>query len=181
MTFAENQMVSLLVEAPSVEQLAQALRPRITRLLQLDHSGWMNLLADDGYSSRDIKRLEDHVANLIDEIEFSEKLARKLDSVRDLGDRSAVDLAVEEWLNQIGWDSIWNQVCGAGFPDPIDAAACVGARLLQMASSTLEFESLRRNPTGQDSDWPMGKSEVQEGIELAEAGLAEEAAEWPPY
>ena len=181
MTLAGNQMASLLVGSPSSEHLARALRPRFARLFKLDHSGWMRLLADDGYSALDIKRLEGHLANLCNEIEFTEKLARVLEEVRDLDDQSAVNLAVAEWLKQIGWDSIWKQVCDADFPDPIDAGAYAGACLLQMASGTLRFESLRRNSTGQDSNWIIGKYEVQEGLELAEAGLAEEAAEWPPY
>ena len=32
-----------------------------------------------------------------------------------------------------------------------------------------------------DGDWALSEAEVQEGIELAELGLAQESAEWPPY
>lgn len=49
-----------------------------------------------------------------------------------------------------------------------------------MAASALAFESLRRNPPGQAGDWSMTEPDVKEGIKLAETGLAEDAAEWPP-
>ena len=181
MTLMERPIVSLMVESPSGADLAWALRPRFARLLGLDHSGWMRQLAADGFSGSDINRLEDFISERFDETELTEKLASILRGAQDFNDESEVDAALDHWLARTGWVSIWEQVHKANFPDPIDAAAYAGARLLQMASSTLEFESLRRNSTGQQSDWTMWKSQVQEGIELAEAGLAEEAAEWPPY
>lgn len=99
-----------------------------------------------------------------------------------MNDETEVDAALDRWLSRTRWVSIWEQVCKAEFPDPIDAAAYTGTCLLNMAAGTLAFESLRRNPPGHtDDDWGMDESEVKEGIELAEAGLAEDAAEWPSY
>ena len=43
------------------------------------------------------------------------------------------------------------------------------------------FPELQGLPSSKaDRDWKLDESEVEEGIELAEAGLAEDAAEWPP-
>ena len=173
---------SLTLQAPSSPDLLQALRPKFARLLQLDHPGWMLQLAADGYSDDDLKRLEELVHHSFGEVELAEKLACTLEEVRDLADQEDVNQAVERWLDQAGWTGIWEQVCQAELPDPIDAAAYVGTFLLNLAASTLAFECVRRNPSDRkESDWSMDEPDVLEGIELAEAGLAEDASEWPAY
>ena len=181
MTLMERPIVNLMVDAPSGVDLARALRPRFARLLRLDYSGWMRQLASDGFSDSDIFRLEEFIGNSFDEAELSEKLASILREVRHLNDEAEVDSALDRWLSRTGWTDIWEQVSKADFPDPIDAAAYAGTCLLNIANSALAFESLRRNPPGQSDDWSMDEAEVEEGIELAGSGLAEDAAEWPPY
>ena len=65
---------------------------------------------------------------------------------------------------------------------PIDATAYTGTHLLNIAATTLAFESSNEAPLSQEGiDWSADESEIREGIALAEAGLAEEAPEWPPY
>jgi hypothetical protein len=86
------------------------------------------------------------------------------------------------WTTDSGWNNIWETVCTQRFPDPIDAAAYVGRHLLDIASSTLAFElTSGKPPMPMDYDWNISEVEVKEGIELAEAGLTVESAEWPPY
>lgn len=181
MTLVERPIVNLMVEAPSGADLARVLQPRFARLLRLDYSGWMLQLAADGFSDNDVNRLEEFIGNSFDETELTEKLALIFREVEDLNDDSAVNLALDQWLAHSGWKVIWEHVCKAGFPDPIDAVAYTGTCLLNMAASTLAFESLRRNPVKQSYDWSMDESQVKEGIELAETGLGEDVKEWPPY
>lgn len=180
MTLMERPIVNLMVDVPSGTDLARALRPRFARPLRLDYSGWMRQLAHDGFSDSDISRLEYFIGYFFNETELSEKLALILREVRDLNDESALDLALDQWLDYTGWAAIWEQVCKADFPDPIDAAAYAGTCLLNMAASTLSFEPIRRSPVTQADDWSMDESEVKEGIELAEVGLSEDTLEWSP-
>ena len=148
MTLTERQIVSLMVESPSTTDLARAVAPRFARLLQLDHTRWMHQLAADGFAASDISRLEAFVGDSFDETGLADKLASILNEIPDLNEEPVVDSALDKWLTCTGWPSIWNQVCIAEFPDPIDAAAYAASHLLNIASSTLAFESLRRNPTG---------------------------------
>ena len=181
MTLMERSIVSLMVDVPSGTDLARALRPRFARLLRLDYSGWMRQLAEDGFSDSDISRLEEFIGNSFNETELSEKLTLILREVHDLNGEAEVDSALDRWLTCAGWTDIWEQVSKAEFPDPIDAAGYTGTCLLNIAASTLAFESLRRNPIVQADDWSMEESEMKEGIELAETGLTEDATEWTPY
>ena len=182
MTLMERPMFNRMVESSSTMDLAKAVWPRFARLLRLNHTEWMHQLGADGFDKPDINRLDEFVATAFDDTELADALALILEDIDDLEDEMAVDSAIEKWIGLTAWEGIWTQVGLNDFPDPIDAAAYAGTHLLSVATSTLAFEALRRNPPAHAvDDWRMDSQEIQEGIELAESGLAEEAAEWPPY
>lgn len=172
----------LLMDPLGKTHHGRAMKPRFARLLTLDYQGWMTQFKADGFSNADVKALEEFLLDSFNEAELAESLACLLEGVHGQPDESEINEALMHWAMDSGWNNIWETVCARKFPDPIDAAAYVGRHLVNIASSTLAFELARRNPPIlTDCDWYISEAEVNEGIELAEAGLSEESAEWPPY
>ena len=182
MTSTKVPDINFLMEPLSDLQPVMAVKPRFVRLLQLDHSGWMKQLRCDGFTDADIQSLETFQHESFNQMELAERLAHLLRGVHDVTERSDVDHVMAQWISHSGWLAVWETVCAKKFPDPIDATAYTGTHLLNIAATTLAFESLQRSPLSQEGiDWSADESEIREGIALAEAGLAEEAPEWPPY
>ena len=182
MTSTKVPDINFLMEPLSDLQPVMAVKPRFVRLLQLDHSGWMKQLRCDGFTDADIQSLETFQHESFNQMELAERLAHLLQGVHDVTEGSDVDHVMAQWISHSGWPAVWETVCAKKFPDPIDATAYTGTHLLNIAATTLAFESLQRSPLSQEGiDWSADESEIREGIALAEAGLAEEASEWPPY
>ena len=176
-------MTDDLLLAPLGEtHLGRVMKPRFARLLTLDYPGWMTQFIVDGFSDTDVETLENFLQDSFNEAKLAESLACLLKGIHDQAGESEINETLMRWTIDSGWNNIWEAVCTQEFPDPIDAAAYVGRHLLEVASSTLAFELTRgKSPLPADRDWNISEAEVREGIELAEAGLFEETAEWPPY
>ena len=173
--------VSLLTDPLPEPHMARAIEPRFARLLMLDRQGWMRQLTYDGFTDTDVETLETFLQDSFNELKLAENLARLLKGIHDASDESEISEALLQWTRDSGWNNIWEAVCSRKFPDPIAAAAYTGRHLLDIASSTLAFERMRREPHDPADDWNMSEAELKEGTELAEMGLMEDAAEWPPY
>ena len=174
--------INLLMEPLPEPHLALAIKPRFARLLKLDHQGWMTQLAYDGFTDTDVESLQNSVHASFNEAELAQNLAQLLQSIREGTDESGTNRALAQWTGNCGWSNIWEVVCAQGFPDPIDAAAYTGRHLLDMAASTLAFERTRSQPAVPTTgNWNMSEAELKEGMELAEMGMAEASAQWPPY
>lgn len=172
----------ILVYPLGETHLGRAMKPRFARLLTLDYQGWLTQLKVDGFTDTDVETLEEFLQDSFNEAELAESLAYLLKGIRDQAGESEMKEALMNWTRDSGWNNIWEAVCAQRFPDPIDAAAFVGHHFVNIASSTLAFERTRGNlPMPTDLDWNISEAELKEGIELAEAGLTEDAAEWPSY
>ena len=64
-TTIERPILDQIVASASSSDLSCALRPRLDRLVKLDHNSWMDQLAADGFGPQDIEKLEDLVATSI--------------------------------------------------------------------------------------------------------------------
>lgn len=172
----------LLMSPLGKTRLGRVMKPRFARLLALDHQGWMMQLKVDGFTDADVETLEEFLQDSFNEAELAERLAYLLKGIHEQSDESELNEALVRWTMDSGWNNVWEAVCARRFPDPIDAAAYAGRHLLNIASTTLAFELTYGNPSSPtDCNWNISDAEMKEGIELAEAGLTEESAEWPPY
>ena len=182
MTLMERPIVDLMIDSPASLRPSHEVRPKLTRLIKLNHTDWMHQLAADGFIETEIKNLENFVASSLNEVELAEQLAAMLGPVADMDDKAEVDRAVHKWLDLINWGTIWQQVVATGFPDAIDAMAYAGSHVRNIADNALWFESARRSVSEErEVNWQIDEVEIREGIALAEAGLTQEAVEWPPY
>ena len=181
-TTIERPIVDQIVASTSSSDLSRALRPRLDRLLKLDHNSWMDQLAADGFGPQDIEKLEDLVAASINVVHLEDLLAKTLKETSDCGNESELTAIFKEWSGQIGWAELWRKACRSGFPDPIDAIAFVTRTIFTITSSALAFESIKRNPPEEANlDLNLDSTTVEEGIELAEMGIQEDMATWPAY
>ena len=172
----------LLLDPLGETYLGRVVKPRFAKLLALDHQGWMTQLKADGFTDPDIEALEGFLQNSFNEGDLAERLSYLLTGIQGQPGEYEINDALVRWTKESGWNNIWEAVCSQEFPDPFDAAAYVGSHLLDIASSTVAFEMARgKVPVSWNCDWNVSESEVKEGLELAETGLSEEAAEWPPY
>ena len=182
MTLMERPIVDLMIDSPASLRPSHEVRPKLIRLIKLNHTDWMHQLAADGFIETEIKNLENFVASSLNEVELAEQLAAMLGPVADMDNESEVDTAVHKWLALIGWEAIWQQVVATGFPDAIDAMAYTGSHVRNIVDNALWFESTRRSVAEEpEVNWQRDEVEIREGIALAEAGLTQEAAEWPAY
>ena len=178
----EQSFVNVMAESASNSDLNNAVTATIIRITRLDHFEWMEQLACDGFTEEDIKRMDVLVPGLFQVTEMETQLAATLAGLQDLQDEEAMNSAIQGLLGQIDLAEICQQVCNSEFPDPIDALASVARYMINIAGSTLAFETLRRSPRPEDDqDWRIESSEVTEGVALAEEGLEGETAEWPVY
>jgi hypothetical protein len=178
----EHPIVDQMVASPSGSDLSCALKPRLGRLVSLDHRSWMNQLAADGFSSQDIEKLEALVASLIDVRRLEDLLANSFRETVDLSDQSKLTAVLNEWSGKIARADIWPTVCHAGFPDPIDAIAFVARTIFSIASSVLALETMKRDPLAETSpDFDLDPGSLHDGIALAEQGIEEDMATWPAY
>ena len=182
MESAKLPTINLLMEPLPEPHMALAINPRFIRLLKLDHQGWMTQLAYDGFTDTDVESLQNSVQESFNEAELAQNLAQLLRSIQDGTGESETNKALAQWTGNCGWSNIWEFVCAQEFPGPIDAPAYTGRHLLDIAASTLAFERTRRQPAVPTTgNWNMSEAELKEGMELAEMGMAEESAQWPPY
>ena len=182
MRLMEQPIVDFMVTSPSSSDVNYALRSTLLRLMKLDHPGWMHRLAEDGFTHNDIEQLEAFISTSFNPTHLEERLGRLLEETVDLNDNSKLNSTIDNWLTEIQWANIWRLAGQADFPDQIDVVAYTGSHIARVASSTFAFESLRREQSGSpEPDWVVSEVDIQAGIELAEAGLAEDIAEWPTY
>ena len=101
MTLMERPIVDLMIDSPASLHPSHEVRPKLTRLIKLNHTDWMHQLAADGFIETEIKNLENFVASSLNEVELAEQLAAMLGPVADMDDKAEVDRAVHKWLDLI--------------------------------------------------------------------------------
>ncbi len=181
-TTFETPIIDQMVSSLSNSDFSGALTSRLNRLIGLDYNEWIDQLIADGFGPQDVERLENLAAESIDVLHLENLLAKALQETYDIRNESELTAVIEEWSALIGWAGIWETVCRAGFPDPIDAIAHVTRTVFSITSSGLAYESIRRNSPGKTGlDFDPGPAAVEEGIDLAEWGIREDMDTWPAY
>ena len=182
MTLMDPPILEHLIGSPSSAALEDELRPRLNELMNLSYAGLMNRFTSDGFTDSNVRELEAIVSALLNETELAEQLAAMLNQVEDMENQDEVKARLFEWLDAVNWETIYQKVRAAALPDPIDALAYAACHIRNLATSTIWFEATRHTVSKQPQpDWRLDKAQINDGIALAEAGLAQEASEWPAY
>lgn len=180
-TILERPIIDQMVTSPSGSDLSRALKPRLDRLVSMDHVNWMNQLAADGFSSQDIQKLEDLVESLIDVRKMEETLVNLLPETLDTGDEYHLTTVLSEWSGYMARSEIWPALYQAEFPDPIDAMALVIRTMASIAHSVLTLENMKRSPLEETQHPDLAPGWIEEEIALAEQGIEEDMSSWPAY
>ena len=189
MTLMEAPIVEFVIgspysprQEPGPQLDVDEMRSRLTEMLGLSHGDWMQRLVTDGFTETDIGRLDELVASLLNELELAGLLAAILGEVGDLDDEAELKIGLVKWLSQAQWETIARQIRPEDFPDRFSVLAHATRHLWHLADSTIWLESARRKASNEPKiDYRLDEEQIEEGIAMAEAGLAEVAREWPTY
>ena len=189
MTLMEAPIVEFVIgspysprQEPGPQLDVDEMRSRLTEMLGLSHGDWMQRLVTDGFTETDIGRLDELVASLLNELELAGLLAAILGEVGDLDDEAELKIGLVKWLSQAQWETIARQFRPEDFPDHFSVLAHATRHLWHIADSTIWLESARREASNEPKiDYRLDEEQIEEGIAMAEAGLAEDAREWPTY
>ena len=182
MMLMEPPVIDRMIGSPLSADLENDFRPRLDELMNLSYVGLMNRFAEDGFTDSHVRNLEAVVSSSLNEMELAEQLATALTQVEDMENQAEIEARLIRWLDDLNWQAVYNQVMAADLPDSIDALAYAACHVRNIATSTVWFETTRHSLLSQPQpEWHQDEGQIKEGIALAEAGLAQEAMEWPPY
>ncbi len=184
MVTMERSIMDHIVGSPDVREtwgLEAAIRSMIFDLLALDYHGWQAKLAADGFTEDQIEKLNGFVDRWVSEFDTA-GLSRQLQDLRDIGNGSAMERILSEWIRGISSAELHRLIAREQFPNPLDVLCYAMAQVKQALSGIVAFELMRReielDPT---VDWSLEENQIEYGTELAEIGLAEDAKTWPQY
>ncbi len=157
------------------------LEPIVDRLVGLDHSGWRDQFAADGFTHGQVELLDSIVQKWTKQID-KDSLAEKLATVADLEDAALCDEVLVPWMEKISNDELNSSIQQAQFPVPLDAFCYTAGQLGHIIYAALAFEAMARHLQQEPSlDWSMSPEQIEQGVSLAEAGIAEDVKTWPIY
>ena len=182
MTLMEPPILEHMIGSPSGAAMEDDLRPKLDELMNLSYSGLMSRFVEDGFTDSDVRELQFIVVSSLNELELAEQLAATLALVESMENEAEVEARFFKWLDTVDWETVYQRVMAAGFPDTIDALGYAACHVRNVATSTVWFENARNGISKQPQPvWHLDEAQINEGIALAEAGLAQEALEWPAY
>lgn len=180
-------IISHIVNSPAAREtwgFEAALRAVVSRLMELDYAGWRKQFADSGFTDAQVDRLEAVVQDWISQIDVDalRKRLKTVSDISDTGDESELGQALGDWMERIPKEEVANQVVEGNYPNPLEALCYAMSCMGQVATSAVGFEMMRRDwAETPEPDWTLNPDQIAEGVALAEAGLAEDARNWPPY
>ena len=161
---------------------AEMVRGHLTVLVGLRHADWMERVASSGFTENDVRNLDDIVSSSLDELALAGELASALRRAEDIDSEAELSLALVRSLDIQRQEALIKAILNADLPDPIVAVAYLMRCITRAVNSALWFERARRARLEEpEPDFAMTDEEIAEGIALAELGLAQDVAEWPPY
>ena len=157
-------------------------RGQLLEMVRLSHAEWIEHLTSSGFTEASIRDLENAVSSLVGELGLAKEFALLLRGVEDVNNETELTSVLPQFLDLPRQQAVEIALNSAAFPDPITALAHVTRHIVHIVSSAVWFESARREMLGgPEPDFHMDDAQIAEGIALAEAGLAQDAAKWPPY
>ena len=184
MVTMERSIIDHIVGSPDIREtwgLEAAIRSMIFDLLALDYHGWQEKLAADGLTEGQIEKLNGFVDRWVSELDTA-GLSQQLQDLEDIGNDSATERILIEWLRGISAADLNRLIARERFSNPLDVLCYAMTQIKQVLNSAVAFELMRRDielepPAG----WSLEEDQIAYGIELAEIGLAEDAKTWPQY
>ena len=182
MTLMESPFLDSMMESPSGPHLNEDRRYTMSEMMALNHSEWRLRLADGGFSEKDVNELEALTSALLDEVKLSERLREMVQIVPAVEDDEPLKPVLTDWMSRLDLDKVWQEIKATDWPDEFAALGHATRHLWHIAESTIWFERTRRIAAAEPTlETPLSQEEIKEGIELAEAGIALDAKEWPAY
>lgn len=155
---------------------------RLATLANLDQAEWMRYLSDVGFGDDDIRRLEDTTDSLFNELGLASRLSHALRAVWDLDDEAELSSAVRRCVDSTRQWDVTGALLSAVHPDPVAVLAHAMRHTNHVVDTAVWLERARRRAFNEpEPDFTMTGEEIAEGVALAELGLAQDAATWPPY
>ena len=189
MTLMEAPIVEFVIGSPYSPRLEPGLqldtdemRSQLTEILGLSHGDWMQRLAGAGFTETAIRKLDELIASSLNELELAKQLAGILRQVGNLDDEGELKVALAKWLRQVKWETTTRQIQPQDSLDHFSTLAHATRHRSHIADNTIWLESSRRKAENETKiDYRLDEEQIEEGIAMAEAGLAEDAREWPAY
>ena len=156
-------------------------RLRLVEMTVLSHADWIEHLSGLGFTEESVHDLDHTVSSLFDGPKLVGQLMPALREVKDMDNEaelvpvllSCMD-PVQHWANM--------GIPLRDFPNPPVVMVCMARHMIPVICTAVWLESARRRALEEPvSLGPLSAAEIAEGVELAELGLAQDVAEWPPY
>lgn len=158
------------------------LHRQLIELLSLSDADWVQWLAGAGFAEDDVREFEDFASSLFDEIGFIGRFCEELREIDDLGNGVELAPALLRCISPMQQAVLFIALTGRSLSSPVAALALVTRHVIHAADTAVWIESARRRGLEEpELDFTMTDEEIAEGVALAELGLAQDVAEWPPY
>ena len=184
MVTMERSIMDHILGSPDLREtwgLEAAIRSMIFELLALDYHGWQERLAVDGFTEGQIEELNSFVDLWVSEFD-TEGLSQQLQDLPDIGNESAMERILSEWIRGIPFADVRSLIARERFPNPLDVLCYAMAQVKQVLNGIVVFELMRREIELEPPvKWSLEKEQIEYGTQLAEMGLAEDAKAWPQY
>ena len=165
----------------SLELELEKVRLRLVEMAALSHADWMEHLSGLGFTEESVHDLDHTVSSLFDGPKLVGQLMSALREVKDIDNEAELMPALLSCMNPVQhWAKLG--ILTNAFPDPITALTYMARHIVHIVGTAIWLESARRRALEEPvSLAPLSDAEIADGVRLAELGLAQDVAEWPPY
>ena len=158
-------------------------RLRLVEMTVLSHADWMEHLSGLGFTEESVHDLDHAVSSLFNGPELVGQLMSALREVKDMDNGTELVPALISCMNPMQhWIKMKMEIPLSDSPNFLVALVCLARHIMPVVNTAVWLESARRRALEEPvSLGPLSAAEIAEGVELAELGLAQDVAEWPPY
>ena len=165
----------------SLELELEKVRLRLVEMAALSHADWMEHLSGLGFTEESVHDLDHTVSSLFDGPKLVGQLMSALREVKDIDNEAELMPVLLSCMNPVQhWPKMG--ILMNASPDPIAALTYMARHIVHIVGTAIWLESARRRALEEPvSLAPLSDAEIADGVRLAELGLAQDVAEWPPY
>ena len=168
---------------PAFQLELEEVRLRFVEMATLSHVDWAEHLSGLGFTEESVHDLDRTVSSLFNGPKLVGQLMSALREVKDIDNAAELEL-MPILLSCMNPVQLWAKlgILMNDSRDPVAALACIGRHIVHIISAAIWLESMRRRSLEEPvSLAPPSDAEIADGVRLAELGLAQDVAEWPPY
>ena len=159
----------------------EEVRLRLVEMATLSHGDWAEHLSGLGFTEESVHDLDRTVSSLFNGPKLVGQLMSALREVKDIDNEAELLPILLSCMNPVQqWAKLAILINDSR--DSVVALAYMARHIVHIISTALWLESMRRRALEEPVSWgPLSQAEIAEGVMLAELGLAQDVAEWPPY